>query len=359
MWTSQNDLPIRIGLDAMGGDFAPAAAVEGAALALRSSSSRVVLFGDPERLAPETASRGIRDSLEIRAASEVVGMDEPSATPLRRKRNASIRVAIDALKEGDVAAVVSAGHTGATMAAATVVLGTLPGIERPAIAALVPHQNGHSVLIDAGATIDCKAEHLLHFAVMGSAYARWKFGTYEPSVGLLSIGEEAVKGNDLTREAHRMLGSSGLPFVGNLEGRDVFQGAADVVVCDGFIGNVALKISEGLADALNLFFSREIDRSVRNRIGYALLKPVFQAFRRRVDYSEYGGAPLLGVKGVVVISHGRSSAKAIGNALRVAEGLARANLNERIVEWLARYVPTPAPPAAESGSPSPQGTVPA
>jgi glycerol-3-phosphate acyltransferase PlsX len=246
-------------------------------------------------------------------------MDESPSAALRRKKQSSIRIGLELLKRGDADAFVSAGNTGAVMATALVVLGPLPGVERPAIAIVIPTKTGRAVLLDAGANVDCKPRHLHQFGIMGSVYAEAVLGTRVPRVGLLSIGEEESKGNELTREAFKELEEEeGIRFIGNVEGRDVFNGQVDVVVCDGFTGNVALKIGEGVAEVFVSLLREELARDVWSRAGALLMRRGLHRFKRRLDYSEYGGAPLFGVDGVCIIGHGRSSPKAIKNAIRVA-----------------------------------------
>jgi glycerol-3-phosphate acyltransferase PlsX len=304
----------------MGGDRGPEVTVEGAVAAAREFGARVLLLGDEPVVRQQVARHDAAGlPLEIRHAPEAVEMGESPLTALRRKKQSSIRIGLDLVKRGEAEAFVSAGNTGAVMATALVVLGPLPGVERPAIAVVVPTVSGHAVLLDAGANVDSKARHLVQFAIMGNVYTRDVLGRPRPRVGLLSIGEEESKGNELTREAFKALEEEpSLNFIGNVEGRDVFSGSADVVVCDGFIGNVALKISEGLVDALFHLLTEELGKDVRSRIGSALLLPAFRRFKRRMDSAETGGAPLLGVNGVCIISHGRSTAKAIMNAIRAA-----------------------------------------
>jgi glycerol-3-phosphate acyltransferase PlsX len=241
-------------------------------------------------------------------------------------------VAANLVKNGEAEAMISAGNTGAAMATAFFVLGKLKGVERPAIATLMPAVNGFSILLDVGANVDCKPSHLLQFAVMGSVYAKRAHGLESPTVGLLSIGEEDSKGNELTRETFKLLKASDLNFIGNVEGRDVFNGRVNIVVCDGFIGNVALKISEGLAEAMGTLLKKEIGDMISGQVGYLLLRPAFKRFKKRIDYSEYGGAPLLGINGICIISHGRSSAKAIKNAVRAAYNLHSSQVNKHIRE---------------------------
>ncbi|RMH31095.1 MAG: phosphate acyltransferase PlsX [Nitrospirae bacterium] len=324
---------MRIALDTMGGDYGVGPAVEGAVQAAREWGIKVILVGDQAQLKRQLDSlRGRRSELEICHASQVVEMHEPPSTIARKKRDSSIWVATDLVKSGRANAVVSAGNTGATMVAAFLLLGTIKGVERPAIAASLPTRQGTAVMLDVGATVDCTPQQLYQFGVMGSEYAKHVLETSRPRVGLLSIGEEDTKGNEVTKEAFRLLKNSSLNFIGNVEGRDVYSGNADVIVCDGFLGNVALKISEGLADAIKKMLMKEIANSRIGRIGYLFLAGPLLRLRRRVDYAEFGGAPLLGVNGVCMICHGRSSAKAFKNALARASMLVEKGLIERIAE---------------------------
>jgi len=309
-----------IAVDAMGGDRGCAPVIEGALAYVRAHSDSVILVGKRERITEEISRyRGSSAALGIQEASEVVEMDESPSTALRRKKDSSIRVGIELVKRGEAAAFVSAGNTGAVMATAMVILGNLPEVERPAIATVMPTLKGNCILLDVGANVDCKPRQLLEFAIMGNIYAKDILGKGKPRVGLLSIGEEETKGNELTKETYKALEEeTSLIFVGMVEGRDLFSGNVDVVVCDGFTGNVALKFSEALAEMIGALLREEFSKTIASRFGYLLTRPAFERFRRRVDYSEYGGAPLLGVDGVCIISHGRSTAKAIKNALRVA-----------------------------------------
>ena len=322
---------MKIAVDAMGGDYGPAVVVEGAVAASREFGVTVMLVGDRPAIEREVARLGVdHAAVEIRHASQVVGMAEAPSQALRRKRDSSLRVAAQLVKDGDASAFISAGNTGAAMAIAMFIVGVLPGVDRPAIAAVLPNHKRFTVLIDAGANIDPKPWHLLQFAVMGHVYARDILGYDNPRVGLLSVGEEAGKGTELTRESYEHLKGSSLNFVGNVEGRDIYNGRCDVVVTDGFTGNVALKISESLADTLGLMIREELTRDWRSKVGAALAQAAFQRFRRRVDYTEMGGAPLLGIDGAAIICHGASPVKAIKNAVRVAAEWAKAGVNEHI-----------------------------
>jgi len=322
---------LKIAVDAMGGDYGPAVIVEGAVAAAREYGASLVLVGDKAAIERELARCRASDlALEVRHASQVVGMAEAPSQALRRKRDSSLRVAADLVRDGEAAALVSAGNTGAAMAIAMFVVGVLPGVDRPAIAAVLPNLRGFTVLLDAGANVDPKPKHLVQFAVMGHVYARDILGHANPRVGLLSVGAEEGKGNDLTKEAYDELKDSSLNFVGNVEGRDIYNGRCDVVVTDGFTGNVALKISESLAETLGSMIREELTRDARSRLGAALARRAFDRFKRRVDYTEMGGAPLLGINGAAIICHGASPVKAIKNAVRVAGEWATADLNEHI-----------------------------
>lgn len=311
---------MKIALDAMGGDHAPATNVEGAIEALNDDSNlSVVLVGDERGIEAELEKQKCGNlPIDIKHASQVVEMDESPLTALRRKKDSSIRVALDLVKAEKADAMVSAGNSGVVMATALLVLGKLPGVERPAIAAVMPSLKDHFVLMDAGANVDCKPLHLAQFAIMGEAYAKYIFDVDSPRVGLLGIGEEDAKGNELTKESFKLIKDSHVNFIGNLDGKDMFNGEADVVVCDGFVGNIALKVSEGLAETIAIMLKKEIMDSASGKIGALLLKNALNNFKKKTDYSEYGGAPLLGLSKPCIISHGRSSSKAIKNALKVA-----------------------------------------
>ncbi len=315
----------------MGGDFGPAVVVEGAVAASREFGVPIVLVGDKAAIEREVARLGAESlPVEIRHASQVVGMAEAPSQALRRKRDSSLRVAAQLVKDYEAAAFISAGNTGAAMAIAMFVVGVLPGVDRPAIAAVLPNRRRYTVLLDVGANVDPKPYHLLQFAVMGHVYARDILGYDNPRVGLLSVGEEEGKGNELTKEAYEELKGSSLNFVGNVEGREIYNGRCDVVVTDGFTGNVALKISESLAETLGAMIREELRRDVRSKFGAALALPAFDRFKKRVDYTEMGGAPLLGIDGAAIICHGASPVKAIKNAVRVAAEWSTTGVNEHI-----------------------------
>jgi glycerol-3-phosphate acyltransferase PlsX len=321
----------------MGGDDAPRPIVDGALAASRHFDLGITLVGRVDRVRAEVDRHAGADLQRIRFvdAETVVDMAEPPAAALRRKPGASIRMAADVVARGEAAALFSAGHTGATVVASHGAFGMLPGVDRPALAATIPTRERPALLLDVGATVECRPAHLLQFAVMGSAYARAVFGLDRPRVGLLSIGEEATKGNELTREAHRLLKAAPVSFIGNVEARDVYSGQADVIVCDGFTGNVALKISEGLVEVVAELLGQELSRTMSGRVGSLLTRRSLRHFRRRVDYSEYGGAPLLGVGGVVIVGHGRSSAVAVRNAIVLAYRFATGQFLQRVEHDIA------------------------
>ena len=328
---------IEIAVDAMGGDTAPAQIVDGALAAARHFALGVVLVGPPSRIEAELARYPDvdRERVRIVEADAVVDMAEPPAAALRRKPTASVKVAADTVAMGGAAALFSAGHTGATVMAAHGAFGMLPGVDRPALAATIPTRRQPAILLDVGASVACRPHHLLQFAVMGSVYARVALGVELPRVALLSIGEEETKGTGLTREAHRLLKASSLAFIGNIEARDVYTGAADVIVCDGFTGNIALKISEGLVDVVETLLGVELSRTITTRVGSLLTRRALRRFRKRVDYSEYGGAPLLGLAGIAIVGHGRSSARAVRNAVAMAYRFADSRFIERIEREIA------------------------
>lgn len=325
--------PVTIAVDAMGGDHAPKPEVEGAIRAAETLGVKVILVGREELVRQELQSHsGWRElPIEVVHASEQVTMHDSAAKAVRTKRDSSLRVASRLVREGLAHGFVSAGNTGAAMATAKMVQGVVPGVERPALAGLFPTMAGTPVVVvDVGANVDCSARMLAQFGVMGEIYARVVLHQANPRVGLLSIGEEEHKGNDVTRAATPLLKSLPINFIGNVEGRDLFSGKADVIVCDGFIGNVSLKVSEGLVEIIKHMLQESLRATITRQIGYVLSRAAFTDFKKRVDYSEYGGAPLLGVKGVCIICHGRSNANAIKNAIRVAAELYRGGVNSRI-----------------------------
>ncbi|HZW81656.1 MAG TPA: phosphate acyltransferase PlsX [Candidatus Deferrimicrobiaceae bacterium] len=350
-------MPSVIALDAMGSDRAPKPEIEGAIHAARNYGVRVLLVGPEESIKAELARHpsAARLPLEIVHASEVITMEDKAVQAVRAKRDSSLRVGLRLVREGHADGFVTAGNTGAAMASAKMVLGALPGVDRPALAAVFPTAPGTAaILLDVGANVDCKPHNLEQFAVMGEIYFRSMFGgakfggsrpafasAKSPRVGLLSIGEEETKGNDLTRESFHLLKRLPLNFVGNVEGRDLFSGHVDVIVADGFVGNVALKISEGVANLVRTVLKTSLKATITSQVGYMLSRSAFADFKKRIDHTEYGGAPLLGVKGVCIITHGSSNANAIKNAVRVAAEFSQRHINQSIEQGLAALRPAP------------------
>lgn len=337
-------MPSVIALDAMGSDRAPRPEIEGAIHAARSYGIRVLLVGPETTLKAELERHpsAARLPLEIVHASEVITMEDKAVQAVRSKRDSSMRVGLRLVREGRAAGFVTAGNTGAAMASAKMVLGALQGVDRPALAAVFPTAPGTAaILLDVGANVDCKPHNLQQFAVMGEIYFRSMFGRSgfgarsTPRVGLLSIGEEETKGNDLTREAFPLLKQLPLNFIGNVEGRDLFNGHVDVIVADGFVGNVALKISEGVAGLVRTVLKESLKSTITRQVGYILSRSAFSDFKKRIDHTEYGGAPLLGVKGACIITHGSSNANAIKNAVRVAAEFSERRINASIEQGLA------------------------
>ncbi len=331
----------------MGGDLAPRTVVDGAVLAARRLDAGVTLVGDEAAIERELERHLDRAALDLTVVHtpDRVAMDESPMQALRRKPRASVKVAAELVAAGEAAALFSAGHTGATVMAAHGAFGMLPGIDRPALAATLPAQGARRdgspsrgvILLDSGASVECRPQHLVQFALMGAAFARAALDVANPRVGLLSIGEEAGKGNELTREAHQLLLAAPVAFAGNIEAGELYSGSADVVVCDGFTGNIALKVSEGLVETVEGMLREELSQTLGTRLGWLLSRRAFRNFRRRVDYAEYGGAPLLGVAGLTVVGHGRSSAKAVRSAILMAARLASAGFIEKLkVEASAR-----------------------
>jgi len=333
---------VRIAVDAMGGDHAPSAVVDGAVAIARHLAVRIALVGRAAAVEQALSSHADWPSLgiDIVDAPDVIDMTDAPASVLRQKPCASIRVAADLVARKEAVALFSAGHTGATVMAAYAAFGMIPGVDRPALATTVPTRGTPAVLLDSGANVECRPHHLLQFAVMGSAYARVALGIERPRVGLLSIGEEETKGNELTRDAHKLLKAAPLNFVGNVEGREIYSGIADVIVCDGFTGNIVLKTSEGLMETVETLLGDELRGTFSSHVGYLLSRRAFRRFLRRVDYSEYGGAPLLGVSGLAVVGHGRSSAKAVRNAIATTHRFAASDLAQRVERHMA-HVSTP------------------
>jgi glycerol-3-phosphate acyltransferase PlsX len=328
---------ITVAVDAMGGDHAPEVVVAGALQAARRRGVGVILAGPAARLRDEITRHGGSDGLPVSVADapDAIAMDESPLAALRRKPGSSIRVAAGLVARGDAAALFSAGHTGATFLSARAALGLVPGVDRPALAVTFPTRTGAAVLLDAGANPDCEPLHLAQFALMGAAYARATLNVDRPKVGLLSIGEEAGKGNDLIREAHARLGALPIDYLGNLEARDLFTGRADVAVCDGFTGNVALKVGEGLVEAIEGMLREELGAEFVSQIGGLLTRRAFARFKQRVDYAERGGAPLVGINGVVIVGHGRSSAQAVESGIALAADLVGRGVVGRLAEAVA------------------------
>jgi len=322
----------------MGGDHAPDMMVDGAVAAARHlDAAEILLVGATDRIEAALLRHGSsgRDGIRIVEAPEVVEMTDAPAAALRRKPRASVRVAAECVSRGEAVGLVSAGHTGASVMAAYSAFGTLAGVDRPALAATIPTRSAPAVLLDAGANVECRPQHLLQFAVMGGLFARMALGVARPRIGLLSIGEEANKGNELVREAHRLLKQAPVNFIGNVEGREIYSGVADVIVCDGFTGNIVLKTSEGLVETVESLLGDELQGTFSSQVGYLLSRRAFRRFRRRVDYSEYGGALLLGVAGLAVACHGRSSAKAVRNAIAMAYRFAADDFIHRVEREIA------------------------
>jgi glycerol-3-phosphate acyltransferase PlsX len=327
---------MRVAVDAMGGDNAPVIEVEGAVAACREFGIPVTLVGDRERLEAELAKHAVSGlDIDIFHASEVIGMHDSASDAVRKKKNSSVRLAFELVRDDKACAAVSAGNSGATMAVGMFVLKRISGIDRPAIATIFPTLKGQTLVLDVGGNVDCKPVHLAQFAIMGEVYARYVMGIPNPTVGLLSNGEEDSKGNELTRETHAILKETSLNYSGYIEGRDIFAGTVEVVVCDGFVGNVVLKLSEGLADAAGRMLKGEIVKSWISKLGYLFVRGAFNRFKKIVDYAEYGGAPLLGINGVGMICHGGSNVKALKNAIRFAYEYAKSGVTEHVVEKLS------------------------
>jgi len=328
---------MKIVIDAMGSDNAPMVEVAGAVQAVEEYGHELILVGDQARIEVELKKYAPTDKITVRHASEVIEMHDPAAISVRRKRDSSIVIGADLLKKGRGDAFISAGNTGAVVCATTLSLRLLPGIERPGIAIPMPSVTGTSLIMDVGANINPKAIHLLQYGIMADAYCKYILGKSEPTVGLLSVGEEETKGTEFIKEAHTLLSESKLNFIGNIEGRDVYAGKADIILCNGFVGNVILKISESVAGTIMKLLKQQIRTSLIATLGAALSAAAFNELRRKMDYSEQGGAPLLGVDGRCIISHGSSTPKAIKNAVRVATEFVRQDVNTHIVEELESY----------------------
>ena len=328
---------MKIVVDAMGGDYAPGVVIDGTIAAVKEYGAEVILVGDEAVVNPLLAkAKYSGKNIEVVHAPETIGMSESAALSVRRKRHSSIVIGFNLVKEGKAGAFFSAGNTGAVVCAATLGLGLIPGVERPGIAIITPTLKGISLIIDVGANIDPKPKQLLQYGIMADVYSRTILNKTNPSIGLLNIGEEEAKGTEFMRETHELLQNSKLNFIGNVEGKDLFSGRCDIVVCDGFVGNVALKVSESAAEAMQVFLKRHLLSNTMGKIGLLFLLPSLKRFKKELDYSEYGGAPLLGVNGVTIIGHGRSNVKAIKNAIRVAKEEVERNFNEKISEAIQR-----------------------
>lgn len=330
-----------IAVDVMGGDHGPAVNIPGAIEAARAYGIRLALVGDSEKIQAEldrlpSGTLSGKVVYDIVHTDEVAGMDEKPSDILRRKKNASIQVACRLVKEGRADGVVSAGNSGATVACGMFIMGRIPGVDRPALASVMPTEKKPIVLLDVGANVDCKPHHLFQFGLMADAFTRDLLDYPSPRIGLLSIGEEEGKGNSQVKEAYDLFKmAKNIRFVGNVEGRDLFTGDVDIIVCDGFVGNVALKLSEGLSSSMSRILKRELLSSLLAKIGTLLAKSAFKRFARMVDYAEYGGAPVLGLKGIAIVCHGASNAKAITNAVKMAAAFVEKKTNERLVEAIS------------------------
>ena len=328
---------MKIALDAMGGDHAPQVEIEGAIQAATELDVSLILVGNRGVIEAELEKRQATHlPITVQNATQVVAMHESPSTAVRKKKDSSVRVAFDLVKRGEADAAVSAGNSGAAMATAMFILKKLGGVDRPAIAAVVPTLKGKAIVLDVGANVDCKPEHLVQFAIMGEVYAKHVLGISNPRVGLLSNGEEEEKGTALTRKTHAFLKNSSLNYAGYIEGRDIYNGNVDVVTCDGFVGNVVLKTSEGLADSIGKMLKEEMSGSILAKAGFLLAKKSFKNLKKRIDYSEYGGAPFLGINGVGFICHGGSNAKAIKNAIKYASQYVKNDMNKHLVEELEK-----------------------
>jgi len=321
---------INIAVDGMGSDNAPRSEVEGAVQAAREYGVRVTLVGKEQVLAPLLKAYSAGPSVALQHASETIAMDEQPSVALRKKKDSSIRVAADLVRQGIAGGLVSAGNTGAVMAISKMVIGSVPSVDRPALAAVLPTLKGHAVLLDVGANVTCRPHHLVQFAIMGRLFSKIIVGVSSPRVGLLSVGEEESKGNDLTKRVYKTLKAGFVDFIGNVEGGDIYNGRADVIVCDGFTGNVALKTSEGLIEAVLQLLREELSSNLQAKFGALLSQQSFKRLKKRLDYAEYGGAPLIGLRGISIICHGRSNSNAIKNAIRVAKEFAENQVNEKL-----------------------------
>jgi glycerol-3-phosphate acyltransferase PlsX len=339
---------VRIALDAMGGDKAPGVIIDGAIAATREVGSdlHIVLVGRREAVEPALAERGsVPGSVDLVDARDVVAMGEQPSATLRKKRDSSIAVGLRMQQQHDADGFVSAGNTGAVVANALFTLGRIPGVKRPAIATIVPNEAGGCILLDVGANIECTSEHLYQYGVMGACYAESVLNKDNPRVGLLNVGEESSKGTEVVQAAYHLMETSGLNFVGNVEGRDLFAGSVDVAVCDGFVGNIVLKFTESVVDMVSVGMRQAMTSTVRGRLGGLMLRPAFRGLKRRFDYAEYGGAPLLGLGGVVMIAHGSSSVRAVKNAILATRRYIRYDVGSAIRERLEKREQT----ASEAG----------
>ncbi len=324
---------MRIALDGMGGDNAPKVIVDGAVEAAKENGFEIVLVGVRDLIEKELSRhRPYPTNITVHHASEVVEMHESPAVSIRKKKDSSINVMVNLAKEKQVDAIVSAGNTGAVVCAATLGLRPIEGVERPGIAVVIPTFKGETLLIDVGANIDAKPKHLLQYAIMGHVYSKYILGKKSPRIGLLNIGEEESKGTEFVKETFKLLEQSNLNFIGNAEGKDIFTGKCDVTVCDGFIGNIVLKVSESMAETIGQMLRRELNKGILTKLGAFLSKPAFRNLKKETDYSEYGGAPLLGIDGICIIGHGSSTAKAIKNAIRVAGQFVVHHVNKHIMD---------------------------
>jgi glycerol-3-phosphate acyltransferase PlsX len=325
---------MRIAVDAMGGDDAPGVVVQGASQAAMEWGIAVTFVGDRDSIEAQLADIQPMADIQVHHCEETVRMDEAPIKALRQKKDASVSVAFDLVKGGEADGVVSAGNSGATLAAAILTLGRIEGIERPALPGILPVEKGRVMVIDVGANVDCRPEHLFQFGMMADAFARTFLMIDNPKIGLLSIGEEGGKGNEQVRSAHDFFQDSCLNFIGNVEGRDIFSGQVQIVVCDGFVGNVVLKLSEGLAEGMVKMLKEELLGSLGTKAGHLFNRETFKRFTQKVDYAEYGGAPILGIKGVGIVCHGRSSVKAIKNAVKMAHDLVKEKIQDKLSQQI-------------------------
>tara|TARA_Y100000588_G_scaffold337621_1_gene379214 strand:+ start:196 stop:1287 length:1092 start_codon:yes stop_codon:yes gene_type:complete len=329
---------MKIAVDAMGGDSAPREVVEGAYLALKEFNIETILVGIPDRIQSEISRLGISDvDFEIREAKQVVQMGESPTKSARSKQDSSIRVALELVKKSEASAAFTAGDTGGTFAAALFVLKKMRDVQRPAIAAVVPTLKGFTVMVDVGANLNPRAQHIFQFGIMGSIYSEVLFGKVNPTLGLLNVGSEDSKGTEALINSHELFSKTDLNFIGNIEGSSIFQGTSDVVVSDGFSGNVALKVSESVSSMISTLLRNEFSGSVKGKIGYLFLREGINAMRRKTDYSEYGAAPLLGLNGICTIGHGRSNAKTIKNAIRTTHELVKKDLSSKLQDNISKY----------------------